>query len=265
MLLDAGHRVDRQLPDRLRAPEDAVQDDEPLVLRASRQVRAERRAPGLDHRRRDVLDALGAEPRHQVRLDDRAVVAQRRRLAVALVGGVAQELRGRIGERRARSDHPRQRAAARLVEHVAQPRLRQPLGHVARRRAAALGPRRPDLALHLAPVGQAVLRVPDRSTRSVEAKDVARRRLNRGHAPQILRRSRDIFGTYFEMTPSPENTKAPRLQGFRSAPERIRTSDLRFRRPTLYPAELRALGAIGPHCDTHRSGGCLLALAARAA
>src|SRR5437879_2368671 len=26
----------------------------------------------------------------------------------------------------------------------------------------------------------------------------------------------------------------------RSAPERIRTSDLRFRRPTLYPAELRA-------------------------
>src|SRR3954467_13619356 len=31
------------------------------------------------------------------------------------------------------------------------------------------------------------------------------------------------------------------LQGVpRSAPERIRTSDLRFRRPTLYPAELRA-------------------------
>jgi hypothetical protein len=27
------------------------------------------------------------------------------------------------------------------------------------------------------------------------------------------------------------------------APERIRTSDLRFRRPTLYPAELRALAA----------------------
>src|SRR4051794_33839482 len=31
----------------------------------------------------------------------------------------------------------------------------------------------------------------------------------------------------------------------RSAPERIRTSDLRFRRPTLYPAELRALAATG--------------------
>ena len=32
------------------------------------------------------------------------------------------------------------------------------------------------------------------------------------------------------------------LGGFEHAPERIRTSDLRFRRPTLYPAELRAQG-----------------------
>src|SRR4051795_157812 len=31
-----------------------------------------------------------------------------------------------------------------------------------------------------------------------------------------------------------------RSSGPGSAPERIRTSDLRFRRPTLYPAELRA-------------------------
>ena len=43
----------------------------------------------------------------------------------------------------------------------------------------------------------------------------------------------------------PENKKAPLSRGFRwSAPERIRTSDLRFRRPTLYPAELRALVAL---------------------
>ena len=34
--------------------------------------------------------------------------------------------------------------------------------------------------------------------------------------------------------------RCPRVRGLRSAPERIRTSDLRFRRPTLYPAELRA-------------------------
>jgi hypothetical protein len=35
------------------------------------------------------------------------------------------------------------------------------------------------------------------------------------------------------------------VRGFHgSAPERIRTSDLRFRRPTLYPAELRAQGVV---------------------
>jgi hypothetical protein len=39
----------------------------------------------------------------------------------------------------------------------------------------------------------------------------------------------------------PPETRKPRgLRGFLDAPERIRTSDLRFRRPTLYPAELRA-------------------------
>src|SRR3954447_21886387 len=39
-----------------------------------------------------------------------------------------------------------------------------------------------------------------------------------------------------------------------SAPERIRTSDLRFRRPTLYPAELRAQrpAIVGP--GTERAG-----------
>src|SRR5207249_3314532 len=42
-----------------------------------------------------------------------------------------------------------------------------------------------------------------------------------------------------------KTTKGPHVQAFRSAPERIRTSDLRFRRPTLYPAELRAQAV---HC-----------------
>src|SRR3954447_19033604 len=36
------------------------------------------------------------------------------------------------------------------------------------------------------------------------------------------------------------NGEVDDLLGLSSAPERIRTSDLRFRRPTLYPAELRA-------------------------
>ena len=33
--------------------------------------------------------------------------------------------------------------------------------------------------------------------------------------------------------------------GFLNAPERIRTSNLRFRRPTLYPIELQALASGG--------------------
>src|SRR3954466_3551911 len=45
-------------------------------------------------------------------------------------------------------------------------------------------------------------------------------------------------------------------RGSRSAPERIRTSDLRFRRPTLYPAELRAQRAaiVGDGRRTERAG-----------
>ena len=35
-----------------------------------------------------------------------------------------------------------------------------------------------------------------------------------------------------------------------SAPERIRTSDLRFRRPTLYPAELRAQGRLAARFES---------------
>jgi hypothetical protein len=45
--------------------------------------------------------------------------------------------------------------------------------------------------------------------------------------------------------------KSPAERGFYSAPGEIRTPDLRFRRPTLYPAELRAL--TGPTNADHRS------------
>ena len=41
---------------------------------------------------------------------------------------------------------------------------------------------------------------------------------------------------------------------FDSAPERIRTSDLRFRRPTLYPAELRAQWAAEQSSRRQRRG-----------
>jgi hypothetical protein len=40
--------------------------------------------------------------------------------------------------------------------------------------------------------------------------------------------------------PTTAQEKSPDYQGFLDAPQRIRTSDLRFRRPTLYPAELGA-------------------------
>ena len=40
---------------------------------------------------------------------------------------------------------------------------------------------------------------------------------------------------------APRRAKPRRSGGFLSAPGEIRTPDLRFRRPTLYPAELRAL------------------------
>jgi hypothetical protein len=47
--------------------------------------------------------------------------------------------------------------------------------------------------------------------------------------------------------PAPEviPSKSPAMRGFPDAPGEIRTPDLRFRRPTLYPAELRALAGIG--------------------
>src|SRR5688572_15970606 len=50
--------------------------------------------------------------------------------------------------------------------------------------------------------------------------------------------ARDRFG--IRLVERFAHQKAPLLRGFLDAPDRIRTCDLRFRRPTLYPAELRA-------------------------
>src|SRR5579875_1294253 len=47
-------------------------------------------------------------------------------------------------------------------------------------------------------------------------------------------------GRNFSLRCSLKRQKPPTSSGFCSAPEGIRTPDLRFRRPTLYPAELRA-------------------------
>src|SRR2546429_7449144 len=48
--------------------------------------------------------------------------------------------------------------------------------------------------------------------------------------------------------------KSPALAGlFTSAPGEIRTPDLRFRRPTLYPAELRARALLVRRTESKRS------------
>jgi hypothetical protein len=43
---------------------------------------------------------------------------------------------------------------------------------------------------------------------------------------------------------APKRAESLRVRAFLDAPGEIRTPDLRFRRPTLYPAELRALAAL---------------------
>src|ERR1035438_9768585 len=77
MLLHARQRADRQPPDHLRPAEDPVQLDQELVLAAIREP-GQRAPPALDRLSRDGLDRLCAERRQQVRVERRAVVAQRR-------------------------------------------------------------------------------------------------------------------------------------------------------------------------------------------
>ncbi len=48
------------------------------------------------------------------------------------------------------------------------------------------------------------------------------------------------FDDSFQGVPSGPSAVEPNVPPPASAPDRIRTCDLRFRRPTLYPAELRA-------------------------
>lgn len=104
-------------------------------------------APFGERQLQKVLDelwpcGLGAEGRQEHRANDPAVALHRRRLALAVVLDVAQELRGGVGERRARADEARQGAAPRLLERFAQPVLGEALGEVAGGRTAPARPRR---------------------------------------------------------------------------------------------------------------------------
>src|SRR5664279_3084675 len=110
----ARQRADRQPPDHLRPAEDPVPLDQELVLAAIREP-GQRAPPALDRLSRDGLDRLCAERRQQVRVERRAVVVQRRGLALPVLLDEAQPLSRRVREGRAGPEHPRQRPATGLV------------------------------------------------------------------------------------------------------------------------------------------------------
>jgi hypothetical protein len=141
---------------------------------------------------------------------------------------------------------PRRACRARLAA-----RPRPELRDVPRWRAATLGSRGPDLSSGPAgrPAGGTSRTV--RSANSIEARHVAGRRLYSRHDPSDDPPAPETdSGLTGSDANRPERRENPANAGLRSAPERIRTSDLRFRRPTLYPAELRAHGL----CSVKRRG-----------
>lgn len=112
-LFDVDHRVGRQPMEATRPGHDAVQDREQLDLGPV--AHPQGALPRLDALRGHVLEPQRAEGRQQVRPDDRAVVAERRRLAVQIVLDVPQVLVAGIGEGDAGTHHSRQDAGARLL------------------------------------------------------------------------------------------------------------------------------------------------------
>jgi hypothetical protein len=169
--LEVLRRVERQAVGPLRSLHDAEEDRHDLDLRPVAHLQPA--LPGLAVCLRDVLDQDVGEVGQQVCAQDRAVVAQRGGLALAVDLQPVQVLLAGIGEAHARADHAGQRPGAGLVEHAVQPALSLAPAH------AADGP---DAALDLAPVGQAVLGVPDLSARAVAQEDEARRLADDEHA-----------------------------------------------------------------------------------
>ncbi len=206
--------------------------DQQLVLRPVREA-VQRPPPRLDLLDRDRLERPVAERRQQVRVQRRAVVAERRRLALAVLGDEAQPLLSRLRKGRTARSHARQRPLPCLTQDVLQPRLSGALGEVAGGRAASLRPGRPDLLLDLPTVGQPVLRVPDRTPRTVDPEDVSRWLYQRSHAWNSTTLSghiRDIFGNPC-LHPNP---RLAYLLGFSSAGTGTRTRALRIKSPLLY-------------------------------
>jgi hypothetical protein len=103
-LLDVSRGVPREPVDLPRAAEDSLQRDQELVARARRAVDGS--DPFLDVLGGQVFHRHVAERRQQVGLDHGLVAANGRRLAAAVLLGVAQVLRRSVGERRAGAHQP---------------------------------------------------------------------------------------------------------------------------------------------------------------
>ena len=118
-----------------------MEQDQELVARADRA--GDDRDPLLDLLGRDRLERPLAERRQQVRVASSSGSRERRRLSAAVLLDVAQPLGAASAKVTPVRHHPRERAAARLVEDVAQPVLGLPLREVAgggRPRSVQAGP-----------------------------------------------------------------------------------------------------------------------------
>jgi hypothetical protein len=180
-----------------------VQDHE--VLRDRPVGHGQRDLPPLEHLRGHVLKPLGTEVAHDP-IRSVAIVSQRGRLARPIVLDVAQPLRRRAGHRCPCLHHARKLRAPDLREDVIQPRLGEAFRQEPRRRATTTRPRRPDLLLHLPAVRQAVLGVPDRTARALDAEYVAARWKRCPSRP--IRELNPTFGTYLHFVdPAPDRYK----------------------------------------------------------
>ena len=157
--------------------------------------------------------------------------------------------------RRPRSAYPSEqrpgRVPRRLIEDVAQPVLGGSLREVAGLRPAAPRPGWSDPLLRLAPVSEAVLRVPDGTALALHAEDVTAHRSPRlrvhrnggpsparfapvagARRPQVGRQSRRSSGPFWDLfSRAAYRTRLLRiclLEGFSSGPGRTRTCDLRI-------------------------------------
>src|SRR5690242_7925057 len=161
------------------------------------------RVPTFDSFGREVLEADVGEMREDVVAEDRVVIAERRRLSLAVSLDVAEVLGAGVRDRRSRADQPGQRAGGGPGERSAEPGLGDAPGPIARGRTTTSCPSRAERLLDLAAVRQAVLRSPDRAALALVARDVSgdrlahrlRQGMSRRNSPPWEHGFRDLFGT----------------------------------------------------------------------